>query len=53
MTDPTNTDNTPPALRLIVTASAGARVDPTATQNADPGLRLVVPPVTPQAAAVD
>lgn len=45
--DPSGTENTPPALRLIVTtdaAPAGSGDDPTGTQNTPPALRLVAPP---------
>ncbi|HET6794714.1 MAG TPA: hypothetical protein VFH45_09745 [Acidimicrobiales bacterium] len=42
-TDPTGTDNTPPALRLIVTADPEPTTpDLTGTQNGPPALRLVV-----------
>lgn len=45
--DPTGTENTAPALRLIVTsdaAPAGPVDDPTGTQNTPPALRLVATP---------
>ena len=42
-TDPTGTDNTAPALRLIVTTDPEpVSPDPTGTGNAPPALRLVV-----------
>lgn len=47
MTDPTNTQNPDPALRLIVTTDPSpdlSGADPTNTRNADPALRLIVPP---------
>jgi hypothetical protein len=45
--DPTGTDNTAPALRLIVTTDAeptDPSHDPTGTDNAAPALRLIVAP---------
>jgi hypothetical protein len=45
--DPTGTDNTAPALRLVVTTDpepTDADHDPTGTDNATPALRLIVPP---------
>jgi hypothetical protein len=44
--DPTGTDNTTPALRLVVTTAAessDASHDPTGTDNTAPALRLIVP----------
>jgi hypothetical protein len=52
MTDPTNTDNASPALRLIVSSDdrpIDGTNDPTNTQNTAPALRLMVPPPTTQA----
>jgi hypothetical protein len=52
MSDPTNTDNGSPALRLIVTSDArpiDGSNDPTNTQNTAPALRLIVAPPTTQA----
>ena len=49
MSDPTNTQNQDPALRLIVTTDPRpylAAPDPTNTHNAAPALRLIVPPAT-------
>jgi hypothetical protein len=49
--DPTGTDNTTPALRLVVTTDAqptDASHDPTGTDNTAPALRLIVPPSTGQ-----
>jgi hypothetical protein len=50
VSDPTNTQNQDPALRLIVTPDArpyfGA-ADPTNTRNFAPALRLIVPPAPP------
>jgi hypothetical protein len=47
MSDPTNTQNPDPALRLIVTTDPSPDLnggEPTNTRNADPALRLIVPP---------
>jgi hypothetical protein len=52
MTDPTNTDNADPALRLVVTIDPepiDGPNDPTGTHNATPALRLIVPPAVPGA----
>jgi hypothetical protein len=51
--DPTGTDNTAPALRLVVTTAADlpdASHDPTGTDNVAPALRLIVPPSAVQTA---
>jgi hypothetical protein len=48
--DPTGTQNTAPALRLIVSTDpqpVGAENDPTGTQNTAPALRLIVTPAAP------
>lgn len=47
MTDPTGTQNTAPALRLIVTTDPRPVTDsddPTATANTEPALRLISTP---------
>jgi hypothetical protein len=49
--DPTNTQNRDPALRLIVTTDPSpylSGTDPTNTRNLDPALRLIVPPAGAQ-----
>jgi hypothetical protein len=49
--DPTNTQNQDPALRLIVTTDPSpylSGTDPTNTRNLDPALRLIVPPAPAQ-----
>jgi hypothetical protein len=49
VTDPTNTQNPDPALRLIVTTDPSPDLngaDPTNTRNADSALRLIVPPAS-------
>ena len=45
--DPTGTQNSPPALRLIVTSDPtplSPAADPTGTDNTAPALRLIVTP---------
>ena len=47
MTDPTGTQNTAPALRLIVTSDPSPvsdADDPTGTANTEPALRLISTP---------
>jgi hypothetical protein len=47
--DPTGTENTAPALRLVPAsdpASVEGQDDPTGTQNTPPALRLIVTPAS-------